>query len=75
MIGHTMDRCFELVGYPPGYKKKNVIVNKDKSVSCNAVVSKKTSTSNKSAFSLPFTNEQISKLVSLLNENSVSSMV
>ncbi|GKB11391.1 hypothetical protein Tco_0845314 [Tanacetum coccineum] len=21
MIGHTIDRCFELIGYPPGFKK------------------------------------------------------
>ncbi|GKD54729.1 hypothetical protein Tco_1288116, partial [Tanacetum coccineum] len=23
MNGHTIDRCFELVGYPPGFKKNN----------------------------------------------------
>ena len=25
MTGHTIDRCFELVGYPPGFDKKGNI--------------------------------------------------
>ncbi|KAJ0855991.1 putative transcription factor interactor and regulator CCHC(Zn) family [Helianthus annuus] len=25
MIGHTVDRCYELIGYPPGFKKKGLV--------------------------------------------------
>ncbi|MFS7950553.1 putative RNA-directed DNA polymerase [Helianthus anomalus] len=62
MIGHTVDRCFEIIGYPPGMKKrtgqfvKNNVSNKSNVVG-----------SSSSGGSLPFTSEQISKLLSLVD--------
>ncbi|GJU04360.1 ribonuclease H-like domain-containing protein [Tanacetum coccineum] len=49
-IGHTFDRCFELVGYP--------------------VVSSNNATTSNSPVSL--SNEQLARLMSLLNDNGVS---
>ncbi|KAJ0578087.1 putative RNA-directed DNA polymerase [Helianthus annuus] len=66
MIGHTIDRCFELIGYPPGFKKKpnsgSVKTNKS-----NAAIGSSTSMSSPG---LPFTSEQIAKLLSLVGEKS-----
>lgn len=25
LLGHTKDRCYQIVGYPPHYKKKSLI--------------------------------------------------
>ncbi|GKF34071.1 ribonuclease H-like domain-containing protein [Tanacetum coccineum] len=35
-IGHTIDKCFEILGYPPDFKKKSA---DSKNVSSNAAVS------------------------------------
>ncbi|XP_035843015.1 uncharacterized protein LOC118489303 [Helianthus annuus] len=62
MLGHTIERCFEIIGYPPGFKKKpNNVSGKGKS---NAAVSSSSSQSS----GLPFTAEQIAKLLSLVGE-------
>ncbi|KAJ0746343.1 putative RNA-directed DNA polymerase [Helianthus annuus] len=63
MLGHTVERCFEIIGYPPGFKKKpNNVSGKGKS---NAAVG---SSSSQSSSGLPFTAEQIAKLLSLVGE-------
>ncbi|GJV19802.1 hypothetical protein Tco_1368822 [Tanacetum coccineum] len=68
MNGHTADRCFELVGYPPNLKKNN---NNgfNKGVASSNVVSgsKNQSTSNS------FTDDQYKKLMALISEKSGSS--
>ncbi|XP_071687657.1 uncharacterized protein [Rutidosis leptorrhynchoides] len=75
-LGHTIDRCFEIVGYPPGFKKNfnnnnnykpnQGYQNNFKSVSNNSTASKETSTSSPS---LSFSNEQMMKLLSLINDS------
>ncbi|XP_071699236.1 uncharacterized protein [Rutidosis leptorrhynchoides] len=75
-IGHTIDRCFEIVGYPPGFKKNfnnnnnykpnQGYQNNFKSVSNNSTASKEASTSSPS---LSFSNEQMMKLLSLINDS------
>ncbi|KAJ0720009.1 putative RNA-directed DNA polymerase [Helianthus annuus] len=65
MLGHTIDRCYELVGYPPGFKKRVGQVGKN--VSSNS----KSNLSSGSPVS-PFSSEQIAKLLSLLSEKSGS---
>ncbi|XP_035838300.1 uncharacterized protein LOC118485896 [Helianthus annuus] len=73
MIDHTVDRCFEVVGYPPGFKKrsntmsgKNTFTNKS-----NATVGSSASISM-STSGMPFTSEQIAKLLSLVGEKNVA---
>ncbi|GJS53917.1 ribonuclease H-like domain-containing protein [Tanacetum coccineum] len=76
-IGHTVDICFELVGYPTGYVKRNFNAN-TRPVSSNNVsadvhansISSNNATSSNSPVSL--SNEQLARLMNLLNENDVS---
>nr|XP_043636137.1 uncharacterized protein LOC122607266 [Erigeron canadensis] len=76
-VGHTIDRCFELVGYPPGYKKKSNFQSSQRNVYNNNVVSNKyvsntdktgasssTSTSPAST-SFSLSTEQMTRLMSL----------
>ncbi|XP_071688606.1 uncharacterized protein [Rutidosis leptorrhynchoides] len=77
-IGHTIDMCFEIIGYPSGYKRTPQN-NNNRSISSNNVVttnnassvSDMPSTSTSSPLSL--TNDQMAKLLNLLNESSVQS--
>ncbi|GKE65508.1 ribonuclease H-like domain-containing protein, partial [Tanacetum coccineum] len=78
-IGYTVDRCFELVGYLVGYVKKNFNANTRPVSSNNASasadvhsnnVSRNNATTSNSHVSL--SNEQLSRLTSLLNDNGVS---
>ena len=71
MIGHTVDRCYELVGYPPGFKKKNANQNK-KQGGVSSSAGNKSNTASAST-GLPFSAEQISKLMSLINEKGTTS--
>ncbi|GJX92245.1 retrotransposon protein, putative, ty1-copia subclass [Tanacetum coccineum] len=64
--GHTIDMCFAIIGYPNGFKKnqngqggKN-FSNIKNNASNNVDIQKNSSTS------IPFTNEQIAKLMSLI---------
>ncbi|KAJ0703042.1 putative RNA-directed DNA polymerase [Helianthus annuus] len=68
MIGHIVDRCFELIGYPPGMKKRSVSHSGRNNVSNRSNQSAASSSSVASA--LPFTTEQITKLMSLIGEKS-----
>ncbi|KAJ0679937.1 putative transcription factor interactor and regulator CCHC(Zn) family [Helianthus annuus] len=60
-IGHTVDKCFELVGYPSGFKKKP-----------GGQVGKNLSNSRSNVSSVqsvsPFSPEQVAKLLSLVGE-------
>ncbi|KAJ0958333.1 putative transcription factor interactor and regulator CCHC(Zn) family [Helianthus annuus] len=69
MIGHTVDRCFELIGYPPGMKRRSggQFGKKDNNTSFN---NKSNATVGASSSSLPFTPEQISRLLSLVSDKS-----
>ncbi|GJR37554.1 ribonuclease H-like domain-containing protein [Tanacetum coccineum] len=63
--GHTIDRCFKLIGYPTDFgKKRNGQNFKGKSVSNHSA-----SGSNVSS---GFTDEQLSTLISLIKDNSIS---
>ncbi|GJV79911.1 ribonuclease H-like domain-containing protein [Tanacetum coccineum] len=62
--GHTIDRCFKTIGYPPDFGKKKAGQNfKGKNVSNNVV---------RTSFSYGFSDEQLSTLISLIKENSVN---
>ncbi|KAJ0445201.1 putative transcription factor interactor and regulator CCHC(Zn) family [Helianthus annuus] len=74
-IGHTVDKCFELNGYPPNYRSKptksssqwgrsNNAASSGSGPSLNNTVNDKNSSSLNS-----LTADQFSKLLGLLNEN------
>ncbi|XP_071727351.1 uncharacterized protein [Rutidosis leptorrhynchoides] len=68
-VGHTIDRCFEVVGYPSNWKRKP-FVNKfnkhNKSVTNNNAISSSSNVSGSSNMNL--TNDQMMRLLSLINE-------
>nr|GEX46887.1 hypothetical protein [Tanacetum cinerariifolium] len=75
-IGHTVDRCFELVGYLVGNVKRNFNANTRHVSSNNAsddvhsnIVSRNNATTSNSPVSLSLSNEQLARLMNLLNEN------
>ncbi|GJS68898.1 ribonuclease H-like domain-containing protein [Tanacetum coccineum] len=76
-IGHTVNRCFELVGYPAGCVKRNfnptsrfVSSNNTSANIHSNGVSSNNATTNNSHVSL--SNEQLTRLMNLLNDNGVS---
>nr|GEU28926.1 hypothetical protein [Tanacetum cinerariifolium] len=79
-IGHIVDRCFELIGYPAGYVKRNFNANTRPVSSNNAsadgnvnsVSSNSATTSNSPLPPLSLSNEQLARLMNFLNENGVS---
>ncbi|GKC58870.1 ribonuclease H-like domain-containing protein [Tanacetum coccineum] len=65
MNGHTADRCFELVGYPPNFKKRN---GSNQGGSSNATT---LGTKDQSSVSSnTFTDEQFKRLMDLISEKS-----
>ncbi|GJQ96310.1 ribonuclease H-like domain-containing protein [Tanacetum coccineum] len=63
-VGHIVDRCFDIIGYPPGYNKNTRLKsNGPRTFNANSV-----SSSSKKGASLSFTNEQMIKLMNLINE-------
>nr|GEW31025.1 hypothetical protein [Tanacetum cinerariifolium] len=71
LIGHTIERCYELNGYPTSFKRNSNLSKQSgfvKKFSGNNVdVSQNASTSS-NTMSASFTNEQMMKLLSLINE-------
>ncbi|GJW32287.1 ribonuclease H-like domain-containing protein [Tanacetum coccineum] len=76
--GHTVERCFEIIGYPPGFKRNpNLKVSNKFNNNKNNNADVKTSLVGNneirtSTGTLSFTNEQVQKLISLLNDKSGS---
>ncbi|GKC55721.1 ribonuclease H-like domain-containing protein, partial [Tanacetum coccineum] len=66
MNGHTADRCFELVGYPPNFKKNT---DANRGSASNNVVTGDRDQSN------TFTDDQYRRLMSLISEKSGSSSI
>ncbi|GJW12421.1 ribonuclease H-like domain-containing protein [Tanacetum coccineum] len=70
--GHTIDRCFKLIGYPANFRKKNNTSNTNQS---NQNFNRRFMNSNNSVGSsstFTFSDEQISKLISLITDNSLN---
>ncbi|XP_071740182.1 uncharacterized protein [Rutidosis leptorrhynchoides] len=59
-LGHTIDRCNEILGYPPGWVKRTNFTSKN--------VQNNNSMSSHS--DLPFTTDQINKIMSLIGSSS-----
>ncbi|XP_071685552.1 uncharacterized protein [Rutidosis leptorrhynchoides] len=84
--GHTIDRCYEVVGYPSwwvkgyntnknlgqkvGYKNNNAMTNDYSQMSNSATCARNSEKQNSSSY--PFSSEQINKLTSLIKDNSLS---
>nr|GEY03384.1 hypothetical protein [Tanacetum cinerariifolium] len=63
-VGHIVDRCFDIIGYPFGYNKNHgPKPNGLRTFNDNFV-----STSSEKGASLSFTNEQMIKIMNLINE-------
>ncbi|KAK1420482.1 hypothetical protein QVD17_22111 [Tagetes erecta] len=71
LTGHTVEKCFELIGYPVGYKKKSNLTRAQvKSNSANAKVD---SSDISSCNPQPFTSDQIAKIISMITQNASNS--
>nr|GEV43342.1 ribonuclease H-like domain-containing protein [Tanacetum cinerariifolium] len=70
--GHTIDRCFELIGYPPGFKRNpNLKPNINENSKNNRGDFRKGSSNNsesKTSSNVSFTNEHVMKLMSIFND-------
>ncbi|GJU86029.1 ribonuclease H-like domain-containing protein [Tanacetum coccineum] len=72
LIGHTVDRCYELIGYPAGFKMNPNMskqAGNNKRFNGNSEVNQSLPTTSGS-LSSSFTNKQMMKLLSLINEKS-----
>ncbi|GKC41214.1 putative RNA-directed DNA polymerase [Tanacetum coccineum] len=65
MIGHTIERCFELIGYPPNFKKRSV---SSQNVMSNSSVNDKDTVTGAST-SHTLNSEQYHRLMSLLSDS------
>ncbi|GJR77274.1 ribonuclease H-like domain-containing protein [Tanacetum coccineum] len=72
LIGHTMERCYEIIRYPAGFKRylnfSKQYGNNSKRFNANCEVNQSIP-STSGSLSSSFTHEQMMKLVSLINEN------
>ncbi|GKA52571.1 hypothetical protein Tco_0745886, partial [Tanacetum coccineum] len=72
-IGHTIDRCFELVGFLNGFKRSSNSNNVKQGFNANADLKQ----NEKMCYGNPsssFTSKQMQKLLSLINETPTSSI-
>ncbi|KAI3788114.1 hypothetical protein L2E82_00783 [Cichorium intybus] len=71
MKGHTIERCYKLIGFPKDFKPRNDGSSQNKS-SANVVTSDKSVSSvDNTKMELQFTNEQVSKILGLIKEKSI----
>nr|GEX96557.1 ribonuclease H-like domain-containing protein [Tanacetum cinerariifolium] len=70
-IGHTIERCYELIGYPSGYKKPNAPKQNTFKPNFNANCNTKGSDKQLSACNFPtsFTADQMQKLLNQINDS------
>ncbi|GJT21426.1 ribonuclease H-like domain-containing protein [Tanacetum coccineum] len=71
LIGHTVDICYELIGYPAGFKRNPNLTkqsrNNNKRFNANSEFNQSVP-STSGSLSCSFTREQMMKLLSLINE-------
>ncbi|GJU00934.1 ribonuclease H-like domain-containing protein [Tanacetum coccineum] len=63
MTGHTIDRCFELVGYPPGFKRNNSSQSNTNNTTSNDI-----KTDHSKSVPNTLTNDQYQRLMALLSD-------
>ncbi|GKE58958.1 hypothetical protein Tco_1498143, partial [Tanacetum coccineum] len=64
-FGHTIERCFDIIGYPPGYNKTFSKSGVKSNFNANDELNQ---SSTQNGDTLSFTNEQMMKLMSLIND-------
>ena len=67
-LGHFMEKCYKLVGFPPGYKQKGKI-----SVANQVIFYGENGQFEAASSSFPFTAEQCQQLLSMLSSHASSS--
>ena len=72
-IGHTIERCYELVGFPPGFKRFPNQNTGKQNFNANVDI-KQSDKQSSSSMSSGFTADQMKKLLSLINETSSGSV-
>nr|GEU38831.1 ribonuclease H-like domain-containing protein [Tanacetum cinerariifolium] len=70
-FGHTIDRCYEIIGFPPGFKRNSKIGKQTFNANSDVKSSDKKSSSS---ISFAFTFEKMQKLLSLINDNGSGSI-
>ncbi|GJY62332.1 ribonuclease H-like domain-containing protein [Tanacetum coccineum] len=65
MKGHTIDRCFEIIGYLNGFKRNQ---NGKNSSNNKGYFSNNVDVRKSFSFGMPFTSDQIAKLMSLIGD-------
>ncbi|GKA05068.1 hypothetical protein Tco_0684188 [Tanacetum coccineum] len=77
LIDHTIERCYEIIGYPTGFKRNPKLVKQadnfnSRSFNGNVEAQRGASTSTRSTtFENAFTKEQMMKILSLINEKPI----
>ncbi|GKD69491.1 ribonuclease H-like domain-containing protein [Tanacetum coccineum] len=56
-VGHTIERCFDIIGYPPGYNRNSSTPGVKSTCTANAEVNQTNQTSTQSSPSLSLSNE------------------
>ncbi|GJZ58909.1 ribonuclease H-like domain-containing protein [Tanacetum coccineum] len=70
-VGHTINRCFDIIGNPPRYNKNPCPKQSDpKLFNANSA-----SSSNEKSATLSFTSEQMMKLMNLINEDLLQNQI
>ncbi|GJW77506.1 ribonuclease H-like domain-containing protein [Tanacetum coccineum] len=64
-IGHTIERCFELIGFPPSFKRSSNYVKQGFSANIDVKHNEKQTSGNSSP---GFTFEHMKKILSIINE-------
>ena len=69
-LGHFMEKCYKLVGFPPGYKQKGKIFVANQ-VTFDGEIGQSEAASQSNSF--PFTPEQCQQLLSMQSSHASSS--
>ncbi|GKE90103.1 hypothetical protein Tco_1567578, partial [Tanacetum coccineum] len=70
-IGHTIERCFKLIGFPPSFKRSSNSVKQGFNANIDVKHNEKQTSGNSSP---GFTFEQMKKILSLINETPSASI-
>ncbi|GJZ90974.1 retrovirus-related pol polyprotein from transposon TNT 1-94 [Tanacetum coccineum] len=77
MIGHTIERCYETIGYPTGFKKFSNPIKQNgfnkQNFNANVDFKNNNKQSSTSVSSSGFTSKWMQKLLSLINDNTIGS--
>ncbi|GJZ37953.1 ribonuclease H-like domain-containing protein [Tanacetum coccineum] len=70
-IGHTIDRCYVIIGFPPGFKRNANCGKQSFNANTDVKINDKQSSFS---ISFGFTSDQMQKLLNLINDNTSGSI-